>query len=307
MNELIIDNQTIQSKIYTIRGVQVMLDEDLAVLYGVETKNLNKAVNRNMDRFPEKFRFQLTQEEYDNLKFQIGTSSLNASLRSQFVTLEKQHGGRRYLPYVFTEQGVSMLSAVLRSQTAIEVSIKIIDTFINMRKFLSQNASLFTRIDSIEKRQISYEIKNDTKVDAILNAIEEKGTPQKQHIFYDGQIFDAYLFVSDIIKSAKSSIKLIDNYIDESTLVLFTKRDAKVDMKIYTKTISKELKLDLEKHNAQYPKIDIEIFDLSHDRFLIIDEKEIYHFGASLKDLGKKWFAVSKMDVNSFEILGKLK
>lgn len=306
MNELIIDNQTIQSKIYTIRGVQVMLDEDLAVLYGVETKNLNKAVNRNMDRFPEKFRFQLTQEEYDNLKFQIGTSSLNASLRSQFVTLEKQHGGRRYLPYVFTEQGVSMLSAVLRSKTAIEVSIKIIDSFVNMRKFLSQNASLFTRIESIEKRQISYEIKNDTKVDAILNAIEEKGTPQKQHIFYDGQIFDAYLFVSDIIKSAKSSIKLIDNYIDESTLVLFTKRDAKVDMKIYTKTISKQLKLDLEKHNAQYPKIDIEIFDLSHDRFLIIDEKDIYHFGASLKDLGKKWFAVSKMDINSFELLGKL-
>ena len=307
MNELIIDNQTIQDKIYTIRGVQVMLDEDLAVLYGVETKNLNKAVNRNMDRFPQKFRFQLTQEEYDNLKFQIGTSSLNASLRSQFVTLEKQHGGRRYLPYVFTEQGVSMLSAVLRSKTAIEVSIKIIDSFVNMRKFLSQNASLFTRIDSIEKRQISYEIKNDTKVDAILNAIEEKGTPQKQHIFYDGQIFDAYLFVSDIIKSAKSSIKLIDNYIDESTLVLFTKRDTKVDMKIYTKTISKQLKLDLEKHNAQYPKIDIEIFDLSHDRFLIIDEKDIYHFGASLKDLGKKWFAVSKMDINSFEILGKLK
>ncbi len=131
--------------------------------------------------------------------------------------------------------------------------------------------------------------------------------PQKQHIFYDGQIFDAYLFVSDIIKSAKSSIKLIDNYIDESTLVLFTKRDAKVDMKIYTKTISKELKLDLEKHNTQYPKIDIEIFDLSHDRFLIIDEKDIYHFGASLKDLGKKWFAVSKMDINSFELLGKLK
>ena len=307
MNELIIiDNQTIQDRIYTIRGVQVMLDEDLALLYGVESKRLTEPVKRNIERFPEKFRFQLTQEEYDNLKFQIGTSSLNASLRSQFVTLEKQHGGRRYLPYVFTEQGVSMLSAVLRSKTAIEVSIKIIDSFVNMRKFLSQNASLFTRIDSIEKRQISYEIKNDTKVDAILNAIEEKGTPQKQHIFYDGQIFDAYLFVSDIIKSAKSSIKLIDNYIDESTLVLFTKRDAKVDMKIYTKTISKQLKLDLEKHNAQYPKIDIEIFDLSHDRFLIIDEKEIYHFGASLKDLGKKWFAVSKMDINSFELLGKL-
>lgn len=131
--------------------------------------------------------------------------------------------------------------------------------------------------------------------------------PQQNHIFYNGQIFDAYFFVSDIMKSAKSSIKLIDNYIDESTLVLFTKRDAKVDMKIYTKTISKQLKLDLEKHNAQYPKIDIEIFDLSHDRFLIIDEKDIYHFGASLKDLGKKWFAVSKMDINSFELIEKLK
>ncbi len=147
-------------------------------------------------------------------------------------------------------------------------------------------------------------IEND--IQAIKSKIKDY-EPHQNHIFYNGQIFDAYLFVSDIIKSAKSSIKLIDNYIDESTLVLFTKRDAKVDMKIYTKTISKQLKLDLEKHNAQYPKIDIEIFDLSHDRFLIIDEKDIYHFGASLKDLGKKWFAVSKMDINSFELLGKLK
>ena len=147
-------------------------------------------------------------------------------------------------------------------------------------------------------------IEND--IQAIKSKIKDY-EPHQNHIFYNGQIFDAYLFVSDIIKSAKSSIKLTDNYIDESTLVLFTKRDAKVDMKIYTKTISKQLQLDLEKHNAQYPKIDIEIFDLSHDRFLIIDEKEIYHFGASLKDLGKKWFAVSKMDINSFEILGKLK
>lgn len=147
-------------------------------------------------------------------------------------------------------------------------------------------------------------IEND--IQAIKSKIKDY-EPHQNHIFYNGQIFDAYLFVSDIIKSAKSSIKLIDNYIDESTLVLFTKRDAKVDMKMYTKTISKQLQLDLEKHNAQYPKIDIEIFDLSHDRFLIIDEKDIYHFGASLKDLGKKWFAVSKMDINSFELLGKLK
>ncbi|MGJ0334198.1 ORF6N domain-containing protein [Aliarcobacter cryaerophilus] len=295
MNELtVIDNQTIQDKIYTIRNVQVMVDRDLALLYGVETRRLNEQVKRNIERFPEEFMFQMTNDELENWKSQIATSN-------------KEIMGLRKLPFVFTEQGVSMLSSVLKSQTAVQTSIQIIKSFVGMRKFLQNNASLFTRIESIEKRQISYEIKNDTKVDAILNAIEEKGTPQKQHIFYDGQIFDAYLFVSDIIKSAKSSIKLIDNYIDESTLVLFTKRDAKVDMKIYTKTISKQLQLDLEKHNAQYPKIDIEIFDLSHDRFLIIDEKDIYHFGASLKDLGKKWFAVSKMDINSFEILRKLK
>lgn len=309
INELkIINNQTIQNKIYTLRDIQVMLDEDLAILYGVETKVFNQAVKRNIERFPEKFRFQLTQEEYENLRFQNGTSNLDNSLRSQIVTLESQRGKhRKYLPYGFTEQGVSMLSAVLRSETAIEVSIKIIDSFVNMRKFISQNASLFTKIETIEKRQISYEIKNDSKVDAILNAIEEKGTPQKQHIFYDGQIFDAYLFVSNIIKSAKISIKLIDNYINESTLVLFTKRDVKVEMKIYTKTISKQLKLDLEKYNNQYPKIAIEKFELSHDRFLIIDEKEVYHFGASLKDLGKKWFAVSKMDIAVVNIIEKLK
>ncbi len=309
MNELVtVDNQTIQNKIYTIRGIQVMLDEDLAVLYGVEPKRLNEQVGRNVERFPEQFRFQLTQEEYENLKSQFATSNLNSSLRSQIATLESGRGKhKKYLPYVFAEQGVSMLSAVLRSKTAIETSIKIINTFVNMRKFISQNASLFERIESVEKRQIIYEIKNDTKVDTILNAIEKKGIPQKQHIFYDGQIFDAYLFVSDIIKSAKKSIKLIDNYIDESTLILFTKRDTNVDMKIYTKTISKQLKLDLQKYNTQYPEIDIKKFDLSHDRFLIVDEKEVYHFGASLKDLGKKWFAVSKLDINSFELLGKLK
>ena len=293
MNELTItDNQIIQDKIYTIRGIQVMIDEDLAVLYEVETKQLNRSVNRNIDRFPEKFRFQITKEEYENLRFHFGTSSL-----------DREHGGRRYLPYVFTEQGVSMLSAVLRSQTAIEVSIKIIDSFVNMRKFISSNGNMFQRFERVEQRLSLH----DEKFNKIFNAIEEKSTPQKQHIFYDGQIFDAYLFVSDIIKSAKSSIKLIDNYIDESTLVLFTKRDADVTMRIYTKSIKKQLELDLKKHNAQYPPIEIKKFDLSHDRFLIIDETEVYHFGASLKDLGKKWFAVSKMDIDSFEILGKLK
>lgn len=290
MKELIINNQTIQDKIYTLRGVQVMIDKDLAFLYGV----LNQAVKRNIERFPEEFMFQLTKEELENWM-------------SQIVISNKEIMGLRKLPFVFTEQGVSMLSAVLKSPTAIQTSIQIIKSFVSMRKFLQDNASLFIKIESIEKRQISYEIKNDSKVNAILNAIEEKGIPQKQHIFYDGQIFDAYLFVSDIIKGAKKSIKLIDNYVDESILVLFTKRDANVQATIYTKTITRQLQLDLQKHNAQYPKIEVEKFDLSHDRFLIIDDIEIYHFGASLKDLGKKWFAVSKMDATSFELLGKLK
>lgn len=294
MDKLVtIDNQTIQNKIYPVRGTQVMVDRDLAELYGVETRVLNQAVKRNSERFPLEFMFQMSQDELENWM-------------SQIVISNKEVMGLRKLPFVFTEQGVSMLSAVLKSATAVKTSINIIKSFVNMRNFLQNNASLFAKIDSIEKRQITYEIKNDSKVDAILNAIEEKGVPQKQHIFYDGQIFDAYLFVSDIIKSAKSSIKLIDNYVDESILVLFTKRDADVTMTIYTKTISKQLQLDLEKYNTQYPTIEIKKFDLSHDRFLIIDEKEVYHFGASLKDLGKKWFAVSRMDINSLEIIEKL-
>lgn len=295
MHDLIsIESQLIQNKIYTIRNVQVMVDRDLAELYGVETKRLNEQVKRNIERFPEEFMFQMTAKELETWKSQIATSN-------------KEIMGLRKLPFVFTEQGVSMLSSVLKSDTAIQTSINIIKSFVSMRKFLQNNASIFQKIESIEKRQISYEIKNDTKVDAILNAIEEKGIPQKQHIFYDGQIFDAYLFVSEIIKSAKKSIKLIDNYMDESTLVLFTKRDEKVNVKIYTKTISKQLQLDLQKHNAQYPVIEAEIFDLSHDRFMIIDDIVVYHFGASLKDLGKKWFAVSKMDIDSFELIGRLK
>lgn len=288
-----VESQSIQNKIYTIRDTQVMLDEDLAVLYGVEAKRLNEQVKRNIERFPEKFRFQLTENEYENL-------------RSQFATLSFEKGWgkhRKYLPYVFTEQGVSMLSAVLKSQTAIEVSIKIIDTFVEMRKFISLNANIFQRFERVEQRLSLH----DEQFNKIFEAIENNEVQQKQHIFYDGQIFDAYLFVSDIIKSAKTSIKLLDNYIDESTLVLFTKRDIKVTMKIYTKTLSKQLQLDLQKHNAQYPKIEIETFDLSHDRFLIIDDIDVYHFGASLKDLGKKWFAVSKIDIDSFEMLRKLK
>jgi hypothetical protein len=288
----IVDHQPIQDKIYTIRGIQVMLDRDLAVLYGVETKHINQAVRNNQDKFQEDFFFELTDDEFN-------------SLRSNDLTAK--FAKTRTNPKVFTEQGVYMLATILKSTAASQTTVLIIKTFASMRKFLLSNASIFQRLDSIETKQLQNKLESDEKFNKIFNAIEEKGIPQKQHIFYDGQIFDAYLFVSDIIKSAKTSIKLIDNYIDESTFVLFTKRDANVAMKIYTKKISAQLGLDLEKHNAQYPKIEIEKFDLSHDRFLIIDEKEVYHFGASLKDLGKKWFAVSKMDSASLAILEKLK
>ncbi len=287
-SELITTNdQNIQSRIFTLRGLQVMLDSDLAQLYGVETKVFNQAVKRNIERFPERFRFQLSEDEFQNL-------------RSQFVT-SSEHGGRRYLPYAFTEQGVSMLSAVLNSPTAIDTSIKIIDSFVNMRKFIAQNALIFQKFDQIEQKLL----RHDDNFEKIFKAIESKDAAPRQGIFFDGQIFDAYIFASELIKSAKKSIILIDNYIDESVLLLLSKRAADCTTTVYTKNITKALELDLAKHNAQYPKIEIKKFDLSHDRFLLIDD-EVYHIGASLKDLGKKWFAFSRMDRGSLDILGKL-
>lgn len=317
MNEVTASiDDSIKNKIYTIRGMQVMLDRDLAELYGVETRVLNQAVKRNMERFPEEFMFQLTEEEHQNLRSQIVTSSSSGSLRfqngtlddeeslrSQFVTLENGRGKhRKYLPYVFTEQGVAMLSAVLRSQSAVQMNIHIINAFVEMRKFISNNALIFQRLDSLEQKQS----KTDEKVEAILSAIEDKSIKPKQGIFYDGQVYDAYVFVSDLIKSADESIVLIDNYIDDTVLTLLSKREAKVKAIIYSKNITKQLELDLQKHNAQYPTIELKKFDSSHDRFLIINGKEVYHIGASLKDLGKKWFAFSKLDMGVLNIMEKL-
>lgn len=298
----IISISNIQNLIFTIRGVQVMLDSDLAELYGVETKNLNRAVSRNKERFPEKFRFQLTDEEYKSLRFQIGTSNKN-SLRFQNGTLKEKRGGRRYLPYVFTEQGVSMLSAILRSETAIKVSIQIIDAFVEMKKFIAVNAGIFQRLDKVEQKQIEA----DKRFEQIFKVLEDKSIKPKQGIFYDGQVFDAYVFIAGLIKSAKKSILLIDNYVDETVLQLFTKRKKNVSVTIYTKNLTKVLKQDLEKYNSQHPEITIEKFTKAHDRFLIIDETTVYHFGASLKDLGKKWFAFSKMDMEAMEMITNLK
>ncbi len=287
----------IENKIFTVRGLQVMIDSDLAEIYEVETKVFNQAVKRNIDRFPKKFRFQLSDEEYKILRSQIVTLRLDSDTR--------WGTHRKYLPYVFTEQGVSMLSAVLKSKTAIETSIKIIDSFVNMRKFISNNANIFQRLEDIETKQFLYQQQTDDKFDKVFNAIESKQLKPTQGIFYNGQIFDAYNFVSDLIRTATQDIILIDNYIDDTTLTLFSKVP-NIKVTIYTHTINKQLKLDLEKYNSQYNNIELKTFKNSHDRFLILDQKELYHLGASLKDLGKKWFAFSKMDMGSVGILERL-
>lgn len=288
-NSLIIKEDSIKNKIHNIRGLQVILDKDLAELYGIETGNLNKAVKRNKDRFPEDFMFQLTEIEYNNLIFQIGISS-------------SEWGGRRHLPYVFSEQGVAMLSGVLKTDTAILVSIQIMNSFVSMRKFILSNAKLFQRLDDMNIKLLDH----DKKFEKIFDAIQDKSITPEKGIFYEGQIFDSYKFVSDIIKSAKTSLVLIDNYVDESVLTLFNKRNKNVSVTIFTSNLTKELKLDLEKYNSQYPNIIIKEFKHSHDRFIIIDESTVYHIGASLKDLGKKWFAFCKLDKEVFGIMDKL-
>jgi hypothetical protein len=293
-NKIILNEEEIKNKIYLIRGLQVMLDSDLAELYDVQTFNLNKAVKRNIDRFPKDFMFQLTKEEYDSLRFQNGISKI------------KIRGGRRFSPYVFTEQGVATLSGVLKSKKAIEINIQIMRTFVTIRKFIASNAQIFQKIDTVEKKQIEYKKEIDEKFNKIFDAIENKDIKPKKGIFFDGQIFDAHKFFSDIIRTANSSIVLIDNYIDDSVLTLFTKKKEDVKVTIFTKEISKQLQLDLKKYNSQYLPIEIKEFNQSHDRFLIIDNKEVYHLGASLKDLGKKWFAFSKFDKEAFTILDKL-
>jgi len=285
-NKSIVSQQEIENQIYTVRDQQVMLDSDLARIYQVETKNLNKAVKRNTERFPTSFCFQLTEKEVENLRFQIGTSSLN-------------YGGRRYLPYVFTEQGIAMLSAVLRSEIAIKVSIEIMNAFVEMRKILISNASLFHRLDKIELKQL----KADQKFEEIFKALESDKIHSEKGVFYDGQIFDAYTFVSNIIRNAKSSIILLDNYVDDTVLTLVGKRSDNVTAIIYTKNISNQLRLDLQRYNSQYPPIGIKLFPDAHDRFLIIDNTELFHIGASLKDLGKKWFAFSRMDIEVGKML----
>ena len=259
----------IESLIKVIRGQQVMLDRDLATLYGVEVKRLNEQVKRNIKRFPKDFMFQLTKEE---------------CLRSQFATLNEGRGQHlKYMPYVFTENGVAMLSSVLRSDTAIEVNIRIMRAFTSMRHFLQNNAEVFQRLSTLEYHQLEMQQhfqESDKRIEEVFRRLDEGNAKPKQGVFYNGQIYDAYNFVSDLIKSAKKRIILIDNYVDETVLTLLDKREDGVSAFIYTQQINRQFQLDIDRHNAQYPPINVETFRLSHDRFLCIDD-DVYHIGAS--------------------------
>ena len=276
----------IESLIYIIREEQVMLDSDLAKLYGVETKVLNQAVKRNIQRFPTDFMFQLTKDE---------------CLRSQIVTSNGGRGGSRYMPYAFTENGVAMLSSVLRSEKAIEVNIRIMRAFTLMRNFIKKHGSLFQRLDRLEMKQL----KTDEKVDTILDRLN-RYDEIREGIFFDGQIFDAYAFIAKLIRKAKKRIVVIDSYVDDSVLVQLSKRNPGVTVDIYDGKISQQLRQDIARHNAQYPGVTLHAYNKAHDRFLIIDEI-VYHIGASLKDLGKKLFAFSEMTaITGSELLSKL-
>jgi len=289
MNKLeTVNAQNLQDKIHTIRGLQVMFDRDLAELYQVETRRLNEQVKRNIERFPEEFMFQLSKEEFENWKSQFATSNDKMGLRK--------------IPYAFTEQGVSMLASVLKSKVAIEISIKIIKAFVGMRKIISQNIITYERFERIEQRLSLH----DKNFDKLFEALEDKTKKPDEGIFFDGQIYDAYAFINDLLKSAKSEVVLIDNYIDDAVFTLFSKYP-NLKIKIYTGSISKQLHLDFQKYSSQYKNIELQEFKNAHDRFLIIDQKAIYHIGASLKDLGKKWFAFSKFEMEALEILGRLK
>ena len=244
------NNQLLQIEplIRIIRGQQVLLDSDLAILYGVETKRLNEQVKRNIERFPDDFMFQLTKVELINLKSQIATSSaIENSPRSQIVT--SSHGGVRYLPYAFTENGIAMLSSVLRSPIAIQVNIRIMRAFTAMRQFIASNAQIFQRLDVMEQNQlalVAHQTETDHKLEEVFRLLDSGNVQPHQGIFYDGQIFDAYTFINDRIREATTRIILIDNYIDDSVLTMLAKRADKVTATIYTKKPSAQLQLNIQ-------------------------------------------------------------
>ncbi len=304
-NELIINDENIKNLIYMVRGKQVMLDRDLAKLYHCKngTKTINQAVKRNIERFPERFMFQMSKEEYENLWSQIGTTLDNEN---------QKYRRKENLPYVFTEQGVAMLSTVIRTNIAVAMSIKIMDAFVEMRKFLINNQFVIERINNIELKQIEY--KNETnkilkehekKFEIMFKEFEKNSSKEfNQKIFFDGQIWDSYNLIVNIIKRAQNQILIIDNYIDDSILEMLSKKKKGVEAVILTSNNSNILKLDVQKFNKEYPTLKIARTDIFHDRFIVIDNKELYHCGASLKDLGKKCFGINRIeDVDYIEKL----
>lgn len=292
-NEIVVSHFGIEQRIFAIRGIQVMIDRDLAQLYGVEPKRLGEQVRRNIDRFPNAFRFQLTEAEKNELV--ANCDRLEPLKHASAPT------------YAFTEQGVAMLSAVLRSDTAVKVSIQIMQAFVSMRRLLAASTPLLDRLETLEKRQIAHEIRADERFEQLFTALETANAQPAQGVFFDGQIFDAYVFVNDLLRSAQRSIVLIDNFIDDSVLLQLAKRPQGVSATVLTKSIGPQLEQDLKKHNSQYPPIRVEAFPHSHDRFLILDDETVYHVGASLKDLGKKWFAFSRMDKASLSIMERVR
>ena len=286
-NEIsILEENSIRSKIHVIRGLQVMLDRDLAVLYLVETKVLNQAVKRNIVRFPENFMFQLNDTEFENW-------------RSQFVTSNSDKMGLRRPPYAFTEQGVAMLSAVLKSDTAVRVSIQIMNAFVSMRHFLQNNAEIFVELNAMRQHQVDTDVhlkETDNKIDKLFTLMDKYNIKETQGIFFQGQIFDAYAKFESFLSAAKKEIVLIDNYVDLSILQRLAKKKKSVNVTIYTDPKTKLTAQDVQTFNSQYPTLTLNYTTKTHDRFLIIDNATIYHIGASLKDLGKRCFGFSILD-----------
>ena len=289
-NEIIIlDENDLKNKIYTIRGVQVMLDSDLAEIYGYETKRFNEQVKNNIERFDEDFRFQLTQDEVDVLRSKFSTTNISTMSRS--------------LPYAFTEQGIYMLMTVLKGELAVKQSKTLIRLFKQMKDFVLTNSQLFAEIDSIKRHQIE----SDKKIEELFDKMDKYKIEEKQGIFFQGQIFDAYAKFESFIQSAKKEIVLIDGYVDLTVLERLAKKQKGVNVLLYTDSKTKITNLDVQKFNAQYPTLTLNFTSKMHDRFLIIDNSVLYHIGASLKDLAKKCFAFEILDSSLIpSVLGNL-
>lgn len=279
----VVDART-RSMIHTVRGRQVMLDSDLAELYGVETKALNRAASRNSARFPEDFRFKLCHDEFESLRCQIGTSNN-----------EDGRGGRRYMPYAYTEQGVSMLSAVLRSEAAVRVSVQIMRAFVEMRHFIADNAHMFEQVRDVERRQIEYQQKTDERFERVFDYMESHVAP-RQKVFFEGQVWDAFELLVSLVQRAKKSVLLVDGYTDAGTLNILAKKNEGVSVTVWTRPKAKLTAKDVEIFNTQYPTLTVLRIDVFHDRFIILDGAEAYLVGASLKDAGKKAFGITRIE-----------